>query len=105
MLGVYAAHLTIVEACRVLANQPLRLRWHEDAIDPHRCKIGIFFDRHGLHDTDFGQAHKQFHRSLAFDEDSGQAWRAAAEDLRRHLLTVLRRDSDGSTDPLPDDAS
>ena len=91
MLGVYAAHLTIVEACRVLANQPLRLRWHEDAADPHRCKIGRFFDRHGLHDTGFGRAHKRFHCSLAVDDESSQAWRAAAEDLRQHLLRALRR--------------
>ncbi len=97
MLGVYAAHLTIVEACRVLANQPLRLRWHEDAADPHRCKIGRFFDRHGLHGTGFGRAHKRFHCSLALDDESGRAWRAAAEDLRQHLLRALLRGSARST--------
>ena len=91
MLGVYAAHLTVVEACRVLAKQPLRLRWHEDAADPHRCKIGRYFDKHGLHDTGLGRAHKQFHHALALNEGSSEAWRLAAEDLRRHLLKALRR--------------
>ncbi len=98
MLGVYAAHLTIVEACRVLANQPLRLRWHEDAADPHRCKIGRFFDRHGLHDTSFGRAHKRFHYSLALDDESSQTWRTTAEDLRQHLLRALQQDPAHSTE-------
>ena len=97
MLGVYAAHLTIVEACRVLANQPLRMRWHEDAADPHRCKIGRFFDKHGLHDTSFGRAHKSFHQALALDDGSSQAWRVAAEDLRQQLLRALRRGPGRST--------
>lgn len=92
MFGVYAAHLNIVEACRVLANQPLRMSWHADAFDPHRCAIGKFFDRHGLHDTVYGFAHKRFHRSLACDDCSDAGWRSTAEELRLSLLTELMRD-------------
>ena len=89
MLGVYAAHLTIVETCRVLANQPFKLRWHEEAADPHLCTIGKYLDRHCLHDTSYGRAHLRFHQSLAGDAG---AWYAAAEDLRRSLLEALHQE-------------
>ena len=93
LLGVYAAHLGIAEACRVLAKQPLRLRWHDDAIDPHRCIIGKYLDRHGLHETAYGHAHKRFHRVLGRTREGGtHAWEKAAEELRQALLIALRRD-------------
>ena len=55
MLGAYAAHLNIVDACRAIANHPSRLKWTEDICDPHKCAIGHFFDKNGLHDGDAGK--------------------------------------------------
>ena len=97
LLGVYAAHLTIAEACRVIANQPLRLRWNEEAVDPHRCIIGKYLDRRGLHETEYGLAHKHFHHSLGCTPESGSdAWGNAAEGLRKALVVALQTRSDES---------
>ena len=78
LLGAYAAHLTFLETCQLLAVQPLPVRWQEGADDPHRCGIGRFLDRAGLHDTDVGKAHKRFHQKLGSDDGSGSVEQAAA---------------------------
>jgi hypothetical protein len=98
LLGVYAAHLKITEACRILAHQPLQLRWHEDSTDPHQCVVGQYLDRRGLHDaTDYGRAHKHFHYALGGAWKSGSlAWREAAEELRSALLVALKAQGDGA---------
>ena len=79
LLGAYAAHLTIAEACHTFARQPLPMRWREGANDPHRCGIGRYFDAIGLHDTEFGLAHKRFHYKLCPEEPVSGALTAASE--------------------------
>ena len=79
LLGAYAAHLTFLETCQLLTVQPLPVRWQEGADDPHRCGIGRFLDRAGLHDADVGKAHKRFHQKLGSDDGSGSIEEAAAE--------------------------
>ncbi len=88
LLGAYASHLTLAETCHMLAVQPLPVRWREGADDPHRCGIGRYFDRAGLHDTAMGKAHKRFHQTLGTDGIVGLAGGAAAE-MGQALLLAL----------------
>jgi EAL domain-containing protein (putative c-di-GMP-specific phosphodiesterase class I) len=91
LLGAYAAHLTIVETCRALMNQPMPLGWTEQARDPHACAIGQYFDAAGLHETAFGQAHKRFHAVIDQYDTKRQAWEDASEDLWRGLHEAIHR--------------
>lgn len=92
MLAAYAKHLLVVETCRVLANQPLKLTLGAEAKDPHACTIGKYFDRCGLHDTDFGRAHKRFHAVMPLYASDAPIWSLRAENFRlalqRAILTV-----------------
>ncbi|MDP4006928.1 EAL domain-containing protein [Methylobacterium sp. NEAU K] len=89
LLGAYAGHLRVVEACRILMGQRLPMAWKEAAKDPHACSIGTFFDRLGVHDTAFGQAHKRFHEVMAlYDAEPGR-WQTGADDFRRELEEAL----------------
>ena len=99
LLAAYAAHLGIVEACRALANQPLRVRWADDVRDPHACAIGRFFDHRGVHDTEYGSAHKHFHTLIDRYDHDPRAWEAAANALWTALQTAIRAESA----PLDDD--
>ncbi len=90
LLGTYASHLTVVEACRVMTNQPLQIEWKSESKNPHSCEIGKYFDRNGLHDTAYGKAHKQFHRVLALYDTDRTIWETAAEAFRATLLTAMR---------------
>lgn len=89
LLGAYASHLGIVEACRALLSQPLKLAWLEDADDPHACDIGRFFDENGLHDTEFGIAHKQFRLALPHCESDRETWERAATRFRQALRDAI----------------
>ena len=89
MLGAYAGHLRVVEACRTLMSQPLPVAWKEASKDPHACSIGMFFDKHGLHDTAFGRAHKRFHEVMALYEVDPAGWRDGAEGFRKELEQAL----------------
>lgn len=89
LLGAYAGHLRVVEACRTLMSQPLPVAWQEASKDPHACKIGVFFDRHGLHETRFGLAHKRFHEVMALYEAEPALWQAGADGFRRELEAAL----------------
>ena len=89
LLGAYAGHLRVVEACRTLMSQPLPVAWQEASKDPHACKIGLYFDRHGLHETRFGLAHKRFHEVMALYEAEPALWRSGAEGFRRELEAAL----------------
>ena len=82
MLGAYAAHLMVVETCRVLMNQPLPIAWKESSKDPHACSIGKYFDCNGLHDTHFGLAHKRFHEVLACYGTDMPSWQQGADGFR-----------------------
>ncbi|MCJ2134970.1 EAL domain-containing protein [Methylobacterium sp. J-026] len=89
LLGAYAGHLRVVEACRTLMGQPLPVAWEEASKDPHACGIGVFFDKHGLHDTNFGRAHKRFHEVMALYEADPASWRDGAEGFRQELERAL----------------
>lgn len=89
LLGAYAGHLRVVEACRTLMGQPLPMTWRDAAKDPHACSIGIFFDRQGLHDTAFGQAHKRFHDVIALYDLEPTRWQTGADEFRKELEQVL----------------
>ncbi|MCJ2066053.1 EAL domain-containing protein [Methylobacterium sp. J-088] len=89
MLGAYAGHLRVVEACRTLMGQPLPVAWKEASKDPHACSIGVFFDRHGLHDTAFGCAHKRFHEVMALYETDPAGWHDGAEGFRQEMERAL----------------
>ena len=89
LLGAYAAHLLVVETCRVLMNQPLQIAWKEESKNPHSCSIGKFFDRNGLHDTDYGLAHKRFHAVIASYETDMALWEKGANDFRTALARAI----------------
>ncbi|MCJ2116539.1 EAL domain-containing protein [Methylobacterium sp. J-001] len=90
LLGAYAGHLRVVEACRTLMGQPLPIAWEEASKDPHACSIGVFFDRQGLHETVFGRAHKRFHEVMALYEADPRGWHNGAEDFRQELERALK---------------
>ena len=92
LLGVYAAHLCLVEACRAMLNQPLRSSWMTGAENPHACLIGRFFDEQEWHDTDLGLAHKHLHTILPFYHEKVAAWDEAAEDFRAELDRAIQQD-------------
>ena len=97
LLGVYAAHLMMVEACRTLANQTIKLTWPESVHDPHACVIGHYLDRLGEHDTAYGLAHKRFHSVITSCESTPVAWEAAAEAFRSTLTAAILH---GSVSPV-----
>ena len=106
LLGAYAAHLSIVEACRAMINQPLQVSWSDTVEDPHACCIGQFFDRTGLHDSAFGSAHRHFHRVIKRYREEPAAWEAAAAALWRSLQAAIKaeagsREIEASADPGP----
>ena len=104
MLGAYAAHISIVEACRALLNQPLPLVWSQDVRDPHKCSIGRFFDRNGLHETPYGQAHKRFHTVIDRYAADPAAWEKASGGLWQALQSAIKtqaRQCNAVTSPLP----
>jgi EAL domain-containing protein (putative c-di-GMP-specific phosphodiesterase class I) len=89
MLGAYAAHLLVTEACRGAANQPLPFAWTNEAKDPYACAIGQYFDRVGLHDTACGMAHKHFHKVMDLYTTDRSSWKAGADAFRRALEQAL----------------
>lgn len=93
LLAAYAAHLGIVEACRAMANQPLRVRWAENVRNPHACAIGRFFDCCGTHDTDYGLAHKRFHAVIDCYDDNPGAWEATVDALWTSLQVAVRAET------------
>ncbi len=93
LLGAYAAHLAIVEAFRALANQPLKFHWDKTLHDPHACSIGRFFDANGLHETDYGEAHKRFHAVMDQYSTNPVVWEKAASDLWRGLQRAIKKEA------------
>ena len=94
LLGSYATHLNIVEACRALANQPLKVSWSPDMRNPHVCAIGRLFDQRGLHDTPYGLAHKRFHQVIDRYDADPTAWEAAASELWQTLQEAIKSGAD-----------
>jgi EAL domain-containing protein (putative c-di-GMP-specific phosphodiesterase class I) len=89
LLGAYAGHLRVVEACRTMMGQPLPMAWKDAAKDPHACSIGAFFDRQGVHDTAFGQAHKRFHEVMTLHDSEPSLWQTEAGKFRQELEQAL----------------
>lgn len=89
MLGAYAAHLLVVETCRVMMNQPLQIAWKEESKNPHSCSIGRYFDRNGLHETEYGEAHKRFHQVMARYDTDMPLWQKGADDFRNALHRAI----------------
>lgn len=89
LLGAYAGHLRVVEACRTMMGQPLPMAWKDAAKDPHACSIGAFFDRQGVHDTAFGQAHKRFHQIMTLYDVDPERWQTGADEFRKELERAL----------------
>ena len=101
LLGAYAAHLTVVEACHVLADPSLRARRGEDGGGAHRSGVGRYIDDNGLRQTTLGEAHERFQRKLGVGRFGGLAGKAAA-DLGQAFLAALKANEaaapDGSTE-------
>lgn len=93
LLGAYAGHLLVVETCRVMMNQPLQIAWKEESKNPHSCSIGKYFDRSGLHDTEYGMAHKRFHEVMACYETDMPLWQRGADDFRNALQRAISAES------------
>ena len=93
LLGVYAAHLTRVEACRMLANQVIKFTWPESVHDLHACLIGHYLDRFGEHDTVYGLAHEHFRSVITTRESAPVAWEVAAEVFLTTLTAAILRGS------------
>ncbi len=93
LLGAYAAHLCLVEACRAMLNQPLRSSWMIGAENPHACLVGKFLDEQEWHDTDLGLAHKHLHTVLPFYHEQQAAWYKAAECFRAELDKTIQQDT------------
>lgn len=91
LLGAYASNLGVVEACRALLNQPLKSTWLRGASDPHECDVGTFFDKNGLHETEFGIAHKQFHAALPYYGTDYATWEQAVLCFQRSLRDAIRK--------------
>jgi hypothetical protein len=99
LLGAYAAHLTIVEACRAIMNQPMPFVWSEAARDPHACALGRYFDAAGLHETGFGLAHKRFHAVIDQYDTCREAWEDASEALWQGLHEAINHGTQGAVAP------
>lgn len=89
LLGAYASHLGVIEACDALSNQSLKFIWL-NAADPHACDIGRFFDQNGLHETALGIAHKNFHLALPHYETDRENWAKAEHRFRRALRDAIQ---------------
>ncbi|MGI3778526.1 MAG: EAL domain-containing protein [Janthinobacterium lividum] len=93
LLGVYAAHLMMMEACRTLSHHTMRLEWPESIHDPHACVIGHYLDHRRLHETPYGVAHKRFHTVITGCETTPAAWDEAAEAFRAALTAAIVRET------------
>ena len=93
LLGAFASHLTVVEACRNLRHQPLPVAWLPEAVrDPLNCVIGHLFGARGWHDTPFGAAHRQFHGVLEHYAADPARWEAGAARFSSSMAVAIAAD-------------
>lgn len=93
LLGTYAAHLCLMEACRAMLNQPLEASWMVGVENPHTCLVGKFLDEQEWHDTELGLSHKRLHTILPFYRQKMAAWENAAEDFQGKLDVAIQRNA------------
>lgn len=89
LLGAYAAHLSVVEACRTLRSQPLPIAWTPASTDHKNCVVGRLFTARDWHDTDFGQAHKEFHAVLSLYERDEARWKQGAKRFQALMKAAI----------------
>lgn len=100
LLGVYAAHLVIVDTCQGIMRQPSRLTWPATIRDPHACTIGVWFDEMGLHSTPCGLAHKRFHEVITDYEQDPKNWDRIAGQFRDSVQAAIRAEQEGRNKEL-----
>lgn len=101
LLGCYASHLMVIEACRVLRRQPLGVAWSASAKDHLNCAIGQLFGARGWHGTKFGTAHRDFHQVLERYAEEPVAFHAYAEAFRAAMVeAILQRPSEFRCEPV-----
>ncbi len=101
LLGVYAAHLMIADAFRMVSNQTMNFTLPASIHDPHACTIGRYLDRIGEHETSYGMAHKHFHATILARETDAAAWDQAAEDFRITLEAAIVRQTRAPVEERP----
>ena len=89
LLGAYASHLTVVEACRLLQRQPLPIAWTPAAKDHENCVIGHLFGRRGWHATAFGEAHRRFHEVLPLYNEDQEVWTSVAAQFQQAMAEAI----------------
>ena len=89
LIGAFAAHVGFVEACRSLRGQPFEISWSHGLRDPHACSVGQYLDRHDLHETEYGRAHKRFHDVIHRYDDEPEAWDQASRALTQALKRAI----------------
>ena len=93
LLGAYASHLTVVEACRNLRAQPLPFVWLREAMQDHEtCVVGRLFGARGWHDTAVGAAHRAFHAALGDFTADPTRWEDGAERFRTAMVDAMDAD-------------
>ncbi len=94
LLGAFAAHIGLLEACHVLRDQPMALAWSKELRDPHACSVGRFLDDNGLHETAYGNAHKRFHAAIDQFPADPALWEETSDALLQSLKRAITLRSD-----------
>ncbi len=90
LLGAYASHLTVIEACRHLQAQPLPVAWRQDVMtDSLGCAVGRLFTARGWHDTEFGAAHRHFHSVLDRYDSDPALWEEGSERFCSSMAAAI----------------
>ncbi len=92
LLGVYAMHMNAVNVFAALRNQTMPIEVLPEICDPHRCGVGHYLDRKGLHHSALGLAHKDFHRVIKNFKCDPVGWDAASNDLWDRLKEAIKDD-------------
>ena len=73
LFGAYVAHLLNRS---LVSASPNTLTRRPDRDDPHAGHFGRFLDAHGLHQTELGEAHKEYHVMFGRGEINSAAFRS-----------------------------
>lgn len=89
LFGAYVVHLRNRSMISVNPNVLGRL---PDIGDPHLSYLGRFLDAHGLHQTELGEAHKEYHAMLGRGEINSAAFRSLTLRLSGLVSAALEAD-------------